>query len=69
MKSLKRGGAKPAAQAKPSGNLDGQAEEEVDLDLLARQHVERMLEEDPEKVAALLSRWALGENFYAGTKS
>ena len=69
MKSLRRGGAKSVAQTKPAANLDSLADEEVDLDLLAHKHVERMLEEDPEKVAALLSRWALGENFYAGTKS
>jgi flagellar biosynthesis/type III secretory pathway M-ring protein FliF/YscJ len=41
-------------------------DEEVDLDLLARKHVEELLEREPEKVSALLSRWALGEQFYAG---
>lgn len=44
-------------------------DEEVDLDLLARKHVEELLSTDPEKVSALLSRWALGEQFYAGTGS
>ena len=44
-------------------------DEELDLDLLARKHVEELLERDPEKVSALLSRWALGEQFYAGTGS
>lgn len=44
-------------------------DEEIDLDLLARKHVEELLEKDPEKVSALLSRWALGEQFYAGTGS
>jgi hypothetical protein len=42
-------------------------DDEIDLDLLARKHVEELLERDPEKVSALLSRWALGEQFYAGT--
>ena len=69
VKSLKRGGAEPNAKAQVAAGPDALPEEEVDLDLLARKHVEQMLEEDPEKVAALLSRWALGENFYAGTKS
>jgi len=44
-------------------------DEEIDLDLLARKHVEELLEKDPEKVSALLSRWALGEQFYAGSES
>jgi len=41
------------------------AEEDIDLDMLARKHVEDLLEKEPEKVSALLSRWALGEQFYA----
>lgn len=71
LKSLKKGTAKaePAPGELAAAGVDAVPEEELDLDLLARKHVEQMLEEDPEKVAALLSRWALGENFYAGAKS
>ena len=46
-----------------------QEEEEIDLDLLARKHVEDLLESDPEKVSALLSRWALGETQFAGSSA
>jgi flagellar M-ring protein FliF len=70
LKSLKKGSA-PRQQA-AAATSKGPAlipDDELDLDMLARKHVEQMLEEDPEKVAALLSRWALGENFYAGAKS
>ncbi len=72
LRSLRRGVAAPPAveveNAAPS-ITDLMSEEELDMDLLARKHVEQMLEEDPEKVASLLSRWALGENFYAKAKS
>lgn len=44
-------------------------DDDVDLDLLARKHVEELLEKDPEKVSALLSRWALGEQLYASSGS
>lgn len=43
-------------------------DEEVDLDMLARKHVEELLEKDPERVSALLSRWALGEQFYTSAE-
>lgn len=68
LKSLKKGVAKPEEVAAATSPLDLINEEDLDLDMLARKHVEQMLEEDPEKVAALLSRWALGENFYAGAE-
>lgn len=70
MRSLKKGSRMAPSAAPEAGvRLDQPSEEEVDLDLLARKHIEQMLEEDPEKVAALLSRWALGENYYSGSKS
>jgi len=70
------GGEGPGGTATIKLNADGKpmlsdllGDEEIDLDLLARKHVEELLEKDPEKVSALLSRWALGEQFYAGTRS
>lgn len=71
VRSLRKGTPKEQpiqGEVAPAG-VSAVPEEELDLDLLARKHVEQMLDEDPEKVAALLSRWALGENFYAGSKS
>lgn len=41
-------------------------EEEIDMDALARAHIEELLRAEPEKVSALLSRWALSEDVYAG---
>ncbi|MEC8512306.1 MAG: flagellar M-ring protein FliF C-terminal domain-containing protein [Planctomycetota bacterium] len=40
-------------------------EEEVDLDALARARIEDLIREEPEKVSALLSRWALSEDVLA----
>lgn len=40
-------------------------DEDVDLDALARAHIEELLAQEPEKVSALLSRWALAEDSYA----
>ena len=39
-------------------------EGESSAEELARRHVEELLEADPERVGALLSRWALGEDYY-----
>jgi flagellar biosynthesis/type III secretory pathway M-ring protein FliF/YscJ len=39
-------------------------EEKIDLDVLARAHVDELLRTNPEKVSKLLSRWASGESFY-----
>ena len=44
-------------------------EEEVDLDALARARIEDLIREEPEKVSALLSRWALSEDVLAETGS
>ena len=43
--------------------------EEVDLDALARAHIEELLQNEPERVSALLSRWALSEERFAETSS
>jgi len=43
--------------------------EEVDLDALARAHIEELLQSEPERVSALLSRWALSEENFADSSS
>ncbi|MEM6672749.1 MAG: flagellar M-ring protein FliF C-terminal domain-containing protein [Planctomycetota bacterium] len=66
-----RGGRAPEGRpgSRPTHVEDGDAvqaiEEGVDLDALARAHIEDLLENEPEKVSALLSRWALAEDVYA----
>ena len=48
------------------GALGGEdPNEEVDLDALA--HIEELLQQEPERVSALLSRWALSEERFAET--
>lgn len=64
------GGARRAASgAGAGGGAEGAGselfEEEIDLDALARAHIEDLLREEPEKVSALLSRWALSEDLLA----
>lgn len=57
-----------AGGSKRSSSKDGRAdafEEDVDMEALARAHIEELLENEPEKVSALLSRWALAEDVYA----
>jgi len=73
LRSLKKGVTappQPRAESRSTASVlsDLIPEEEIDMEMLARKHVESLVEEDPEKVAALLSRWALGENFYAEAK-
>jgi len=41
-----------------AGPEDG---EDVDLGLLARRRVDQLIEDEPEKVGVLLSRWAADE--------
>ena len=45
------------------------ADEEVDIDALARAHIEELLQNEPERVSALLSRWALSEDRFAETSA
>lgn len=47
-----------------SGSSD-ELDEAVDLDALARAHIEELLQSEPEKVSSLLSRWALAEDAFA----
>ena len=44
-------------------------DEALDLDALARAHIEELLQKEPEKVSKLLSRWALAEDMYAESSS
>ena len=57
------GGVRVSGERAADGS--GLMEEEIDLDALARGHIEELLKEEPEKVSALLSRWALAEDSYA----
>ncbi len=41
---------------------------EIDPSLLARKHIENLLDSDPDRVSSLLSRWAMGDEFYAESK-
>ncbi|MDF1836453.1 MAG: flagellar M-ring protein FliF C-terminal domain-containing protein, partial [Planctomycetota bacterium] len=41
---------------------------EIDPSILARKHIENLLESDPERVSSLLTRWAMGDQFYAESK-
>lgn len=85
LKSLKSsrsaaGGASPDGTSGATSPMGGRGaaaeglgadpfEEEVDLDALARARIEDLIREEPEKVSALLSRWALSEDVLAETGS
>ncbi|MEO0661758.1 MAG: flagellar M-ring protein FliF C-terminal domain-containing protein [Planctomycetota bacterium] len=59
-----------AARASGDSGATDVFDDEVDLDALARAHIEELLREEPEKVSALLSRWALAEeDFGASARS
>ena len=58
------GGSKSNQQA---GSVSA-ADVDIDPSLLARMHIENLLESDPDRVSSLLSRWAMGEDFYAKAK-
>ncbi|MFT6107603.1 MAG: flagellar biosynthesis/type III secretory pathway M-ring protein FliF/YscJ [Planctomycetota bacterium] len=47
-----------------NGDFD-EMDETVDIDALARAHIEDLLQTEPEKVSSLLSRWALAEDAFA----
>lgn len=61
-KTLKKSGS-PVPQPETAGGPQI-SDEELDMDALARRHVEELVQTEPEKVGALLSRWALGEDYY-----
>ncbi len=72
-KALKQVTIEPARKGGKGGNSkagsggDAEPEEPVELDpeVLARMQIEELIESDPERVSALLSRWAMGDNYYA----
>ncbi len=41
---------------------------EIDPSILARKHVENLLESDPDRVSSLLTRWAMADQQYAESK-
>ena len=41
---------------------------EIDPSLLARKHIENLLESDPDRVSSLLTRWAMADQQYAESK-
>ena len=61
------GGLPGSLTTGPGGSVDPEIEE--DPSLMARKHVENLLETDPDRVSSLLTRWAMGENFYAKADS
>ncbi len=80
MRSLKSAKASVIASQAPPGTAPGrrvgmggpdsdinfdEMDESVDMDALARAHIEELLQSEPEKVSSLLSRWALAENTFA----
>lgn len=60
-KGLKKAGAKPVEDDTTASvlALTDELDENIDRELLARRRVEDLLANEPEKVGALLSRWAL----------
>ena len=61
-RSLRKGTSPIVAEADTDTPDAASAEDEdVDLDLLARKRAEEILKQEPERVGALLSRWAVGE--------
>ncbi|HPF12712.1 MAG TPA: flagellar M-ring protein FliF C-terminal domain-containing protein [Planctomycetota bacterium] len=64
---------KLGATSKSGGGMNAsdlmEGEIEIDPSLLARKHIDNLLENDPDRVSSLLTRWAMGEDFYAKAKS
>ncbi|MCA9000328.1 MAG: hypothetical protein KDB61_00295 [Planctomycetes bacterium] len=64
--------AEGAAQRGATGGMTlsdlESGEIEIDPSILARKHVENLLESDPDRVSSLLTRWAMGDQFYAESK-
>lgn len=62
----KRSGAGPSGTPASGGSEDNPEEPiELDPEVLARRQIEELIESDPERVSALLSRWAMGDSYYA----
>ena len=71
LRASKKAAAATQAASEASTNPGGitDADLEIDPTLLARKHIEHLLENDPDRVSSLLSRWAMGEDFYAKAQS
>ena len=58
-----------AAAARQSAGIEerGAEDEEIEIDpeVLARRQIEQLIDTDPERVSALLSRWAMGDAYYS----
>ena len=69
LRSLRKGRAVPAeagapgAGGRPAGAGAFGPEEEIDVEALARRKIEQMVQDEPERVGVLLSRWALGDTY------
>ncbi|MFT5197408.1 MAG: flagellar biosynthesis/type III secretory pathway M-ring protein FliF/YscJ [Planctomycetota bacterium] len=72
MKQSKNAGSNEGGSKSRTGGMtlsdleDGDIE--IDPSILARKHIENLLESDPDRVSSLLTRWAMGEEFYAESK-
>ncbi len=84
MRSLKSAKASTIPSQAPPGTVAGRSvgvggsdgtgtfdemDETIDMDALARAHIEELLQSEPEKVSSLLSRWALAEDAFADSVS
>lgn len=69
LRSLRRARAGKGSEATTSTSPDGlpSSEEDIDIEALARRQIEQLVQDDPERVGTLLSRWALGEIPYSST--
>ena len=64
LKSLKKSAQPPVVESKASeDDKPTIADEDIDVGLLAREQVADLLAKDPERVSAILSRWALDDSF------
>jgi flagellar biosynthesis/type III secretory pathway M-ring protein FliF/YscJ len=66
VRALKRGNVNIEIN-QPGADLENLKDDEIDMDALARRHVEDLLARDPDRVGALLSRWAISDDFYVRT--
>jgi len=58
----------PGTGARSSGAAAFGPEEEIDVEALARRKIEQMVQDEPERVGVLLSRWALGDTYARSTR-
>ena len=63
--SASRAASASRGLAKPTEEEEQDEEIEIDPEVLARRQIEQLIDTDPERVSALLSRWAMGDNYYS----